>query len=98
MNEIERVEVTQADIEAFKEIFDVTENFMDPEGDDLRVLQILARHRIAALRESEPVAWLYRDDFDRSYTSLTRHQFRLDGKGWTETPLYALPTPPETDQ
>lgn len=43
-------DVTQADIECFKELFSMSDGFMDIEGDDAETFQILARHRLAAAK------------------------------------------------
>jgi hypothetical protein len=50
------VEVTQADVEAYKAMFGFTDDTLDPVGDDRGPLLILARHRIAALEEAAKVA------------------------------------------
>ena len=53
---------------------------------------------IAALRESEPAAWRYEDKRTGWVFYEPERWFETKRQNWIETPLYALPTPPETDQ
>ena len=76
----------------------------DPDQID-RLLRFLRYASIAALREIEPVAWMYHHptllEYEFVKSAALRDRLKVQGAfpadgGWTETPLYALPTPPET--
>lgn len=56
----------------------------------------LAKAAIAAMQPApqEPVAWLYEHPDFGSKIPLANRTPDLCNCGWTETPLYALPTPP----
>lgn len=61
----------------------------------IEALTTLASGRDEA--RGEPVAWMYEHpEGYRNYTS--RSDMRDSFEGWIETPLYALPTPPQGDQ
>lgn len=58
-----------------------------------------ARAAIAAM-QGEPVAWMYvhSDGCNRVVVPLSERAPDMVGRGWTETPLYALPPAPTREE
>ncbi len=72
-------------------------------AEKIKALPMFARHRQQAERDviarMEVVGWMYvrkANEIESAATLIHRRRWSPEqAKGWTETPLYALPTPPE---
>lgn len=62
--------------------------------DDGFAVQAFASHRQQAER-GEVVAWMYVRGEHRVVVPLSERASHMTEHGWTETPLYTIPTPPE---